>query len=277
MFLLTGISLSLAVGLCICFNDGPLGEFSDYSSAAHGQGNPGSAPALQTAQEGSRLPIDSKWANRVYLMGNTGSGMSWLDAYDFCRSNGGYLAEPKTREEIVFLQNLARLSGKAHYWLGLKAFRNCNCRDRAREELNGGPVEPYFDAPFSEKELRESGNDPINTKACPGDSYSHSCADGNIWRFVTSGARKNASDWNWATGQPDGNWQENCVAMNGNGWSDWNCSRTSDGSVIFQPLCKPHKYFPKNSSRAQNSMINTFLVVLMGITTLLLLFFNIFL
>ena len=56
----------------------------------------------------------------LYLFANDNGAKNWYDAEKYCEANGGYLAEPFTREEGDFLRAQAEQQPKANWWIGEK-------------------------------------------------------------------------------------------------------------------------------------------------------------
>ncbi|CAC5410537.1 CLEC4E [Mytilus coruscus] len=46
--------------------------------------------------------------------------MAWSEAMEWCRSEGGYLAELNTKEENNKIQHLASIRHQEYYWLGAR-------------------------------------------------------------------------------------------------------------------------------------------------------------
>ena len=233
VLLQSGINLVLAFDLCILFNNCPKKQENNNRRAR--QRSPSSLQFIYrewNRPPGSRsefhIPINSR-------------GMNWFEAYDYCHEKGGYLAEPKTREEMIFLEKLARAPNRGQYWIGLRGAEDCRCT---------GADDSTFDAPLYRFGLKR--NEPLGT-SCP-QGFQKSCG-GHTWRFAYSEERIRESDWNRATREPNGNWNENCVAMwgtEGLRWSDWHCSTRTDKNLPFIPICQ--REFPGSSATTASTL-----------------------
>uniref|UniRef100_A0A194APV7 C-type lectin domain-containing protein n=1 Tax=Pinctada fucata TaxID=50426 RepID=A0A194APV7_PINFU len=63
-----------------------------------------------------------RFRNKCYRL-NYHPALKWIDALTFCRHLGGGLAVPRNEIEHQFLRRMAKQSGKAFIWIGLRDFK----------------------------------------------------------------------------------------------------------------------------------------------------------
>jgi hypothetical protein len=139
--------------------------------------------------------------------------MTWPEADAYCAQKNAFLAEPATTAEAQFVAAQAAQTPNTNWWLGLRKAQDCTCQSNT-----GGTG---FDATLDPASLREVSG-PVRA-TCPA-GLAQTCANGVGWKWSFSGLRMSYSNWNTASGEPNGGNGESCVIMwvkGGMKWADW--------------------------------------------------------
>jgi hypothetical protein len=159
------------------------------------------------------VQVDSDWieaegstSNQVFHFAKNAGAMSWYEADAYCFDKGGFLAEPVSSAENDFLKGQARQHPNTNWWTGLRGSEDCKCSS------NDARAAIQFEANIDYDTVTDSsGNGYIKTK-CPSTGTWEKTCSHKVWRWSYSGVRMTFSDWNTASGEPNGG-NEHCVPL----------------------------------------------------------------